>query len=679
MSTKFVAGNISNHLENWKELTNDSSILKIVKNCDIEFDQPYLPATIFYPKEIQFSPEEGAAVDLEVSKFIEKGIVNLVEPCDGQFISKIFTRPKPNGSVRVILDLSRLNEYVSYNHFKMESFDTALDLIEPDCFFALIDLKDAYYSVPIDESYRKLLRFTWRDKLYEFSCMPMGLASAPRLFTKLMKPVFGSLRSLGFISVAYIDDSLLIGKSFQECSDNIDATMNLLLSLGFSINFEKSVLQPQKEIKFLGFILDSKEMKVSLPLDKVHKIKEIGSQILKLQTCKIQMLASFIGLLVSSFNGVDYGALHYRGLEQDKCQALRCNRGNYESFLELSPEAKLDIQWWIDNVDSSFRKINRGEPKVFLSCDASSEGWGAVLEEVSTGGRWLNCEKDLHINVLELKAILFGLKSLCSKIYDSHIRVKCDNTTAVAYVNNMGGMKSLPCNEYAKEIWQWCIDRRNWVSVEHLPGVDNVIADKESRVFHDNTEWMLEKEIFDQVAQILGSPEIDLFASRLNKQCIQFVSWKPDPDSYFIDAFTQSWRNLNFYAFPPFSLVNKMLSKITADQAEGLIVVPLWTSQPWFPRLLRVLIQDPIVLPLNVLSLSYKEATHPLSKKLRLIACRVSGDLSKTKAYLEKLPSSSLHPGVNLRKRSIALILRDGFLTALSSKLIPIKLLKKRY
>ena len=677
MSTTFLAGNIANHSDVWEELTDDPSILTIVKNCTIDFDHPCLPSTNFYPKEIKFSTEEGIAVDLEISKFLDKGIINEVEPCEGQFLSKIFTRPKPNGSIRVILDLSRLNEYVSYQHFKMESFDTALDLIETDCFFASIDLRDAYYSVPIGKTYRKLLRFTWRDKLFEFSCMPMGLASAPRIFTKLMKPVFGNLRSLGFTSVAYIDDSLLIGKSYEECFDNIKATLELLQSLGFSINFEKSVLTPTKEIKFLGFILNSNQMMVSLPLDKVTKIKEIGSHLLKHQTCTIQMLASFIGLLVSSFNAVNYGPLHYRFLERDKSHALRCNRGNYDSLMKLSSEAIDDIQWWIDNIDSTFRKINREEPSVIMSTDASSEGWGAVLGEVSTGGRWLTWEKDLHINVFELKAILFGLKSLCSKLFDAHIRVKCDNTTAVAYVNNMGGMKSVPSNECAKEIWQWCIDRRNWISSEHLPGVDNVLADKESRVFHDNTEWMLDMDVFDQITEVLGCPDIDLFASRLNKKCPQFVSWKPDPDAYFVDAFTQSWRNLNFYAFPPFSLVNKMLGKIAVDQAEGLIVVPLWTSQPWFPRLLRLLIRDPIVLPLNILSLSYKEATHPLHKKLRLIACLVSGSRSKTEAYLMKLPNSSSLPGVNLRKRSIALILRDGFLTALSSKLIPIMHLRK--
>ena len=157
-------------------------------------------------------------------------------------------------------------------------------------------------------------------------------------------------------------------------------------------------------------------------------------------------------------------------------------------------------------------------------------------------------------------------------------------------------------------------------------------------------------------------------ASRLNKQCDLYVSWKPDPDAFFIDAFTESWKNIKFYAFPPFGLVNKVLCKIIKEEAEGLIIVPLWVSQPWFPSLLRILIDNPIVLPLNVLSLPYKKALQPLHKKLRLIACHVSGNHLNGKVYRKKLPNSCSHRSVNVLKLNIGLILRDGFLTALKGK-----------
>ena len=80
---------------------------------------------------------------------------------------------------------------------------------------ASIDLKDAYYSVPIISTDRKFLKFEWKGTLYQFACFPNGLALCPRKFTKLFKPVFSFFRQLGHISVPYIDDSWLTADSFH--------------------------------------------------------------------------------------------------------------------------------------------------------------------------------------------------------------------------------------------------------------------------------------------------------------------------------------------------------------------------------------------------------------------------------------------------------------------------------
>ena len=502
--------------------------------------------------------------------------------------------------------------------------------------------------------------------------MPNGLACAPRYFTKLMKPVYSCLRTQGFDSVTYIDDSLLIGNSPNECSRNVNATISLLRSLGFCINLKKSALTPSNEIKFLGFVINSTTMKVYLPNDKKLKIKEACLELLSSVICSIQQLASFIGLIVSSFNGVDYGALHYRCLERQKILALKMNRGNYEGLLTLSEDSLAEVKWWMEHIDSSFRDIRRNKPSVTLCSDASNEGWGAVLNDCSTGGRWLLCEKDFHINVLELKAVLFGLKSLCSHFSYSHIKLRIDNTTAVAYINKMGGIKSIECDLIAKEIWDWCASRHIWISAEHLPGSENIIADRESRIFHDDTEWMLSRSIFSRVVNLLGPVDLDVFASRLNCQCAKYVAGQPDPDAFRIDAFSFSWDGFKIYAFPPFSLVGKVLAKILTEDVNGTLIVPLWTTQFWFPRLVRMLIADPIVLPLNVISLPYKEGFHPLHKKLRLLACRVSGNRLCAEEYRQKLRSCSLHLGEIPRKPSIKRILTDGWLTVLDNRQIPI-------
>ena len=594
----------------------------------------------------------------------------------GEFISTVFLRQKSNGKFRLILNLKGLNKFVEYKKFKMETLSVALSLLKQNCYMASVDLKDAYYSIPIAKEHQKLLRFTWKNKLLQYTAMPNGLACAPRYFTKLLKPAYTSLRSRGHICVGYIDDSYLQGDTFVECDHNVNNTLSMFSELGFDINWEKSCLIPAQILEFLGFLLNSVDMTVKLTKRKIDKLRHFALEVLKKDLIKIEELASLIGIIVSSFPGVEYGPLHYRSLERDKTDALRLSKGNYDGKMSLSSNAKLEINWWLSNIDESVKVISHGHPSITISSDASLIGWGGIKEVAKTGGHWSQDESKLHINVLELKAVLFTLQSLCAKNSGVHIRSRIDNTTAVAYINNMGGTKSLVCNQISKEIWDWCIKRNIWISAEHLPGSQNIEADRESRIFHDNTEWMLDSNIFLVISDRLGKSNIDLFASRLNNQIFPYVSWKPDPGALFIDAFYCNWADYDFYAFPPFSLVSRCLQKVEMDKAEGTIIVPCWPTQPWFPKLMKLLIRDPILLPKQVLSLPYSNDRHPLHKSLRMLACRLSGICIKNEAYRENLQTFCLPPGEGEPNFSIMYILRNGVISVSAGKLIPVQIMK---
>ena len=140
-----------------------------------------------------------------------------------------------------------------------------------------------------------------------------------------------------------------------------------------------------------------------------------------------------------------------------------------------------------------------------------------------TGGRWTPEEALHHINYLELLAIYLSIKALCGTYTKTHIQVQCDNTTAVCYINNMGGCRSIPCNTITKQIWDLCIASSNWLTATHLPGCKNTEADAESRQFKDRTEWMLDPQVYQMITNKFGNPDIDLFASRLNKQCPRYA------------------------------------------------------------------------------------------------------------------------------------------------------------
>ena len=608
---------------------------------------------------------------------MKEGIIESASYTQNQYISQIFPRPKRAGGIRIILNLSKLNIYVEYKHFKMESLNSALLLMKPNCFMASIDLRDAYFLVNVDKGFRKFLRFIWRSKLFEFTCLPMGLACSPRIFTKIMKPIFERLRKNGLSSIFYLDDSWLLGSSFEDCKRNVDETANILTNAGFIINKKKSVMIPSQKIEFLGFWLNSCDMTVSLPHDKIVNISELCEKILTDCPIKIRFLARFIGVLVSCLPAVEHGQLYYRYLEINKIKALKLEKGNFDAFTQLEENAKLEVLWWKCNINDSFRFITISSPELTIHTDASQLGWGAVLDDCSCGGQWTEEESLCHINVLELKAVFFGLSSLMNEICNKHIRVKSDNTTTVTYINNKGGVKSLQCHVEARKIWEWAIARGNQISAEHLPGSKNVLADKASRVFSDNTEWALSMEIFENVAEVFGPFDIDLFASRLNYKVNYYCSWKPDPLAAFIDAFGVNWGKFNFYAYPPFSLVMRTLKKVCEDGASGVLICPLWPTQPWFPSLMQMLVDTPIVLPLNILYLPFKrEKSHEMDKNLRLMACPVSGVASLTEAFRERLPMSDAPLGAEFRVRKPNSILENGFISVISGKLIPFKLMK---
>ena len=533
-----------------------------------------------------------------------------------------------------------------------------------------IDLRDAYYSVPIAKDHRKYLQFFWQNTAWQFKALPNGLTSGPRIFTKLLKPPLAFLRSMGLTIISYIDDTLIISNTREQSVKAVMETATTLSDLGFVIHPDKSLFSPTQEIKFLGFIIDSKLMQVRLTPDRKQEIKEACLDLFSDSRHTIREVASTLGKLVATFSAVQYGPLHYRQIEIEKTEALRKNFGHFDRYMTLSFLAKIELQWWLKHVDSAYRDIDKGLHHLCITSDASGLGWGATNGSIETGGRW-NAQTN-EINYLEMLAAFHALKAFASTIQNQHILVRIDNTTAVAYINHMGGSKSVACHAMAKAIWGWCQQRNIWITAAHIPGVKNKIADRKSRVFNDQLEWMLNKNIFQSICQVFGIPDIDLFASRLNAQVNRYVAWKPDPGAEAIDAFTLNWDNLFFYAFPPFTLIAKCLQKIERDKAEGILIVPKWPTQPWFAKMLNLLVENPIILPKKrwLLTQPTSGQEHPLNNNLSLLSCRLSGKHVKTLAYQQKLSTSFYPLGEIPPKHNIRSISENGLTFAIHNRLI---------
>ena len=109
----------------------------------------------------------------------------------------------------------------------------------------------------------------------------------------------------------------------------------------------------------------------------------------------------------------------------------------------------------------------------------------------------------------------------------------------------------------------------------HLPGVENIEADRLSRSLNIDMEWKLNDDIFQLIDTLYEPNEVDLFASSCNYQIPRYFSYLPDARAEVIDAFTASWKNLNVYCFPPFSLLGRVMQKVKLDMT---LIAPVWPN-----------------------------------------------------------------------------------------------------
>ena len=316
-----LAGRTAEHLAAWKKITSDQWVLQAVSGYRLEFTSE--PQQSHRPVTVQ-SGHKAAVISEEIGKMLEKGAILEVKGTmtDG-FFSSLFLVPKKEGQMRTVLNLKPLNRFIYHMHFKMEGMHIARDLLQRGDWMMRIDIKDAYFAIPIHPHHQKFLRFQWKGKCFQFTCLPFGLVSAPRVFTKILRTVVGFLRNRGMRCVVYIDDLLLLHQDKEKLRGFSATVLVLLKSLGYLINYPKSVLEPTQNLVFLGFTINSVEKELSLPAEKLEKIVMEAKTMLKCRTVSARSLAQLIGRMTAAILAVHPAPLHYRGLQHLKHLALR--------------------------------------------------------------------------------------------------------------------------------------------------------------------------------------------------------------------------------------------------------------------------------------------------------------------------------------------------------------------
>ena len=192
-----------------------------------------------------------------------------------------------------------------------------------------------------------------------------------------------------------------------------------------------------------------------------------------------------------------------------------------------------------------------------------------------------------------------GLQSFREVVIGHHVTAMCDNSTFVAYVNKQGGTVSRALCSLASCLLRWMESLDIHLDVRYLPGQANVLADLLSR--HGQvvgTEWSLHPQVARSLFRVWGNPSIDLFATCLNAKLPLYCSLVPDPHAVFEDAFRHPWDDLDLYAFPPFSLIGRVIARVRESSRLAMtLVAPLWPEEEWFADLLLLLTLPPLALP----------------------------------------------------------------------------------
>ena len=177
---------------------------------------------------------------------------------------------------------------------------------------------------------------------------PIWTGVCSKGFHKILRPVVGFLRSRGMCCVVYTGDLLLLHQDKEKLREFSATVLVLLKSLGFLINYPKSVLKTTQTLVFLGFTINSVEKELSLPAEKLEKIVVEAKTRLKCHTVSARSLAQLIGRMTAAILAVHPAPLHYRGLQHLKHLALR--RKGYNGQMTLSLGACKDLHWWVENL-----------------------------------------------------------------------------------------------------------------------------------------------------------------------------------------------------------------------------------------------------------------------------------------------------------------------------------------
>lgn len=526
-----------------------------------------------------------------LSKMTNQGVLEQVQPSPS-FVSPMFLARKSNGTARPIFNLKSLNDYVLTDRFRLINMHRIPDFLQPFDWICKIDLSQAYFHVPIIKQHRRFLRLVYNQRLFEMTCLPFGLSTAPKVFASLTNWIAQILREKSLRIIVYLDDYLLAHQDPTILASHTEILKSTLQDLGFQINLEKSVLIPQKSAIYLGIMWKPWINQKSLPNEKVATINRRVDQLLRSGKTNLKELQSLSGLLNFASFVVPRGRLNHRMIQKF---LISLPENVLTKTYALPKEVQTELSWWALNCP--LPSVLHVPPTThYLTTDASDVAWGAQLNNLPLSGTWELQEQRLHCNEKEILAILKVLQVHAPNLEQASLMIQSDSKTAVAYLRNEGGTKSLRLLNRTYQIFQILDQYQIKLKIYHIPGKYNEHADHLSR-HRRLPEWHLLPACTDKIFAKWGTPVLDLFASKTAHVVSNYVSLDlKDHQAIFHDALSVSWTYPLAWVFPPPFLIPRVLAHLNQATGTYLLVLPRWEKVFWRADVKTRALDAPITL-----------------------------------------------------------------------------------